>query len=70
MDWHGQGAQKAEWRNKTLAIMTARLTDQINSHKTREIAQALHTPVSTQGWTKELELTFSLFRMVPNGTMS
>eukprot|EP00959_Pyramimonas_sp_CCMP1952_P022204 466883-Pyramimonas_sp.AAC.1 len=23
LDWHGQGAQKAEWRNKTLAIMTA-----------------------------------------------
>eukprot|EP00959_Pyramimonas_sp_CCMP1952_P075576 1579851-Pyramimonas_sp.AAC.1 len=22
LDWHGQGAQKAAWRNKTLAIMT------------------------------------------------
>eukprot|EP00959_Pyramimonas_sp_CCMP1952_P098693 2063080-Pyramimonas_sp.AAC.1 len=24
LDWHGQGAQEAEWRNKTLAIMAAR----------------------------------------------
>eukprot|EP00959_Pyramimonas_sp_CCMP1952_P393058 8235825-Pyramimonas_sp.AAC.1 len=23
LDWRGQGAQKAEWRNKALAIMTA-----------------------------------------------
>eukprot|EP00959_Pyramimonas_sp_CCMP1952_P226409 4733884-Pyramimonas_sp.AAC.1 len=23
LDWYGQGAQKAEWRNKTLAIMSA-----------------------------------------------
>eukprot|EP00959_Pyramimonas_sp_CCMP1952_P156339 3269521-Pyramimonas_sp.AAC.1 len=23
LDWHGQGVPKAEWRNKTLAIMTA-----------------------------------------------
>eukprot|EP00959_Pyramimonas_sp_CCMP1952_P345449 7234191-Pyramimonas_sp.AAC.1 len=23
LDWHGHGAQKADWRNKTLTIMTA-----------------------------------------------
>eukprot|EP00959_Pyramimonas_sp_CCMP1952_P359667 7530990-Pyramimonas_sp.AAC.1 len=32
LDWHGQGSQKAEWRNKTLAIMTARLIDQMDLH--------------------------------------
>eukprot|EP00959_Pyramimonas_sp_CCMP1952_P024986 524279-Pyramimonas_sp.AAC.1 len=26
---HGQGAQRAEWRNKAIASMTARLIDQI-----------------------------------------
>eukprot|EP00959_Pyramimonas_sp_CCMP1952_P368300 7714874-Pyramimonas_sp.AAC.2 len=30
LDWYGQGAQKAKRRNKTLAIMTARLIDQID----------------------------------------
>eukprot|EP00959_Pyramimonas_sp_CCMP1952_P082926 1733176-Pyramimonas_sp.AAC.1 len=28
LDWYGQGAQKAEWRNKTVTIMTARLINQ------------------------------------------
>eukprot|EP00959_Pyramimonas_sp_CCMP1952_P266342 5568283-Pyramimonas_sp.AAC.1 len=32
LDWHGQGAQKAEWRDNTLAIMTARLIGQIDLH--------------------------------------
>eukprot|EP00959_Pyramimonas_sp_CCMP1952_P229625 4801081-Pyramimonas_sp.AAC.1 len=25
LDWHGQGAQRAGWRNEAIAIMTARL---------------------------------------------
>eukprot|EP00959_Pyramimonas_sp_CCMP1952_P327731 6861299-Pyramimonas_sp.AAC.1 len=35
LDWHGQGAQNAGWCNKTLAIMTARLIDQMDLHKTQ-----------------------------------
>eukprot|EP00959_Pyramimonas_sp_CCMP1952_P050412 1053423-Pyramimonas_sp.AAC.1 len=35
LDWRGQGAQKAEWRNKALAIMTARLIDHMDLHKTQ-----------------------------------
>eukprot|EP00959_Pyramimonas_sp_CCMP1952_P158114 3306522-Pyramimonas_sp.AAC.1 len=32
---HGQRAQKAEWRNKMLTIMAARLIDQMDLHKPR-----------------------------------
>eukprot|EP00959_Pyramimonas_sp_CCMP1952_P461760 9482140-Pyramimonas_sp.AAC.1 len=35
LDWHGQGAQKTEWRNEALAITTARLRDQTDIHKTQ-----------------------------------
>eukprot|EP00959_Pyramimonas_sp_CCMP1952_P063235 1321711-Pyramimonas_sp.AAC.1 len=46
LDEYGQGAQKAEWRNETLAIMTARLFDEMDLHKT-EITQVLYILVST-----------------------
>eukprot|EP00959_Pyramimonas_sp_CCMP1952_P071796 1499679-Pyramimonas_sp.AAC.1 len=35
LDWHVQGAQKAEWRDKTPANMTARLIDHMDLHKTQ-----------------------------------
>eukprot|EP00959_Pyramimonas_sp_CCMP1952_P256217 5351438-Pyramimonas_sp.AAC.1 len=35
LDWYGQGAQKAEWRNETLVIMTARMVDQMGLHKSQ-----------------------------------
>eukprot|EP00959_Pyramimonas_sp_CCMP1952_P133195 2784650-Pyramimonas_sp.AAC.1 len=35
LDWHGQGAQKAEWRNRASAIMAARLMDQLDFHETQ-----------------------------------
>eukprot|EP00959_Pyramimonas_sp_CCMP1952_P076564 1600017-Pyramimonas_sp.AAC.1 len=49
LDWHGQGAQKAEWRNKTLAIMTARLIDQMDLHTTqRNHTSAAHPSIHTR----------------------
>eukprot|EP00959_Pyramimonas_sp_CCMP1952_P229376 4796054-Pyramimonas_sp.AAC.1 len=49
LDWHGQGAQKADWRNKTLAIMTARLIDQMHLHKThRNHTSAVHLSIHTR----------------------
>eukprot|EP00959_Pyramimonas_sp_CCMP1952_P215229 4503344-Pyramimonas_sp.AAC.1 len=40
-DWCGHGAHWAEWRNKPIAIMTARLIHQIDNHQT----QRTHTSV-------------------------
>eukprot|EP00959_Pyramimonas_sp_CCMP1952_P066133 1380733-Pyramimonas_sp.AAC.1 len=49
LDWHGQGAQKAEWRNETLAVMTARLIDQVELYKTqRNHASAAHLKIHTR----------------------
>eukprot|EP00959_Pyramimonas_sp_CCMP1952_P222901 4659995-Pyramimonas_sp.AAC.1 len=49
LDRRGQGAQKAEWRNKTLAIMTTRLIDQMDLHKTqRNHASAAHLSIPTR----------------------
>eukprot|EP00959_Pyramimonas_sp_CCMP1952_P324148 6784159-Pyramimonas_sp.AAC.1 len=52
LDWRGQGAQKAERRNKTPAIMTARLIDQMDLHKTQRnptsaVPLSIHTRVDT-----------------------
>eukprot|EP00959_Pyramimonas_sp_CCMP1952_P227897 4765272-Pyramimonas_sp.AAC.1 len=45
----GQCAQKAEWRNKTLAIMTARLIDQMGLHETqRNHISAVHLSIHTR----------------------
>eukprot|EP00959_Pyramimonas_sp_CCMP1952_P468830 9493883-Pyramimonas_sp.AAC.1 len=45
-DWYGQGAHLAEWRNKTIAIMTARLMDQTEHHETsRQHASAVRLSV-------------------------
>eukprot|EP00959_Pyramimonas_sp_CCMP1952_P362924 7599954-Pyramimonas_sp.AAC.1 len=49
LDWHGQGAQKAEWRDKTLAIMIARLIDQMDVHQTqRNHTSAVHLSIHTR----------------------
>eukprot|EP00959_Pyramimonas_sp_CCMP1952_P164073 3430406-Pyramimonas_sp.AAC.1 len=49
LDWYGQGAQKAKWRNKTLAIMTARLIDHMNVNKTqRNHTSAVHLSIHTR----------------------
>eukprot|EP00959_Pyramimonas_sp_CCMP1952_P024006 503253-Pyramimonas_sp.AAC.1 len=49
LDLHGQGAQRAEWRNKTLAIMTARLIDQTDLHKTQiNHTSAVHLSIHTR----------------------
>eukprot|EP00959_Pyramimonas_sp_CCMP1952_P343281 7190655-Pyramimonas_sp.AAC.1 len=49
VDWYGQGAQKAEWQNKTLAIRAAMLIDQMDSHKTqRNHTSALHLSIHTR----------------------
>eukprot|EP00959_Pyramimonas_sp_CCMP1952_P231607 4841067-Pyramimonas_sp.AAC.1 len=56
----------AEWRSKTHAIMTAKLIDQIDPHKTKRKHTVLYTSASTQEWTRELELTFGLLRMALN----
>eukprot|EP00959_Pyramimonas_sp_CCMP1952_P211362 4423646-Pyramimonas_sp.AAC.1 len=49
LDWHGQGAQKAERRNKTLAIMTAILIDPVELHKTnRNHTSAVHRSIHTR----------------------
>eukprot|EP00959_Pyramimonas_sp_CCMP1952_P420711 8812615-Pyramimonas_sp.AAC.1 len=46
LDRHGQGAQRAAWRNKTTAIMTARLIDLIDTRKThRDDKSAVHLDV-------------------------
>eukprot|EP00959_Pyramimonas_sp_CCMP1952_P166603 3482117-Pyramimonas_sp.AAC.2 len=46
LDWYGQGAQKAKWRNKTLAIMTAGLIDQMDLHKAhRSHTGAVHLSI-------------------------
>eukprot|EP00959_Pyramimonas_sp_CCMP1952_P464029 9485927-Pyramimonas_sp.AAC.1 len=42
LDCHGQGAQKTEWQNKTQTILTARLTDQMGSHKHKGSTQVLY----------------------------
>eukprot|EP00959_Pyramimonas_sp_CCMP1952_P243791 5096071-Pyramimonas_sp.AAC.1 len=44
LDRHGQGAQMAEWRNRTLAIMTAGLIDQVGLHKTKRSHASCCTP--------------------------
>eukprot|EP00959_Pyramimonas_sp_CCMP1952_P178121 3723033-Pyramimonas_sp.AAC.1 len=63
LDWYGQVAQKAEWRNKTLATMAAMLIDQMDSHKTKiNQPSAVHLRF-THEWIKELDLTFRLRRM-------
>eukprot|EP00959_Pyramimonas_sp_CCMP1952_P139890 2927554-Pyramimonas_sp.AAC.1 len=41
LDWYVHGAQKAAWRNQTLASMTARLIDHMGLRKT----QRYHTSV-------------------------
>eukprot|EP00959_Pyramimonas_sp_CCMP1952_P362235 7586443-Pyramimonas_sp.AAC.1 len=49
VDWYGQGAQKVEWRNRTLAIMTARLIDHMDSYKTqRHLTSAVHPSTHTR----------------------
>eukprot|EP00959_Pyramimonas_sp_CCMP1952_P170633 3565813-Pyramimonas_sp.AAC.1 len=49
LDWQGQGAQKAEWRNKTLAIMTASLIDQMNFRMTqRNHTSAVHRSIHSR----------------------
>eukprot|EP00959_Pyramimonas_sp_CCMP1952_P208764 4366692-Pyramimonas_sp.AAC.1 len=49
LDWHGRGAQEAEWRNKTFAIMTARLIDQTDLHNThRKHTSDVHFSVHTR----------------------
>eukprot|EP00959_Pyramimonas_sp_CCMP1952_P175297 3663363-Pyramimonas_sp.AAC.1 len=49
LDWYGQGAPKAEWRNKTLAIMTAMLIDHMDLHKTqRNHTSAVHLSIHTR----------------------
>eukprot|EP00959_Pyramimonas_sp_CCMP1952_P072134 1506652-Pyramimonas_sp.AAC.1 len=49
LDWHGQGAQKAEWRNKTLAIIAARLIDHMDLHRTqRHHTSAVHLSIHTR----------------------
>eukprot|EP00959_Pyramimonas_sp_CCMP1952_P046811 977706-Pyramimonas_sp.AAC.2 len=40
LDWYGQGAQWAEWRSKTTAIMTARLNCQIDHRRTEKSYQS------------------------------
>eukprot|EP00959_Pyramimonas_sp_CCMP1952_P196167 4101269-Pyramimonas_sp.AAC.1 len=45
----GQGARKAEWRHKTLAIMAARLIDHIDLHTTqRNHTIAVHLIIHTR----------------------
>eukprot|EP00959_Pyramimonas_sp_CCMP1952_P131323 2745879-Pyramimonas_sp.AAC.1 len=49
LDRYGQGAQKADWRNKTLAIMTAILIDQMDLHKAkRNHTSAVHLSIQTR----------------------
>eukprot|EP00959_Pyramimonas_sp_CCMP1952_P439609 9203165-Pyramimonas_sp.AAC.1 len=49
LDWHGQGAQKAEWRNQFLAILTARLFDHMDLHQTqRKQTRAVHLSSHTR----------------------
>eukprot|EP00959_Pyramimonas_sp_CCMP1952_P024056 504707-Pyramimonas_sp.AAC.1 len=49
LDWYGQGAQKAEWRNKTLTIMAARLIAHIDLHRTpRNHTGAVHLSIHTR----------------------
>eukprot|EP00959_Pyramimonas_sp_CCMP1952_P078874 1648913-Pyramimonas_sp.AAC.1 len=46
LDQHGQGAQKAEWRKNTLAIMTGKLMDQMDLHETKiNHTSAIHARV-------------------------
>eukprot|EP00959_Pyramimonas_sp_CCMP1952_P265966 5560867-Pyramimonas_sp.AAC.1 len=48
LDLHGQGAQDAEWRNKTLGIMTARLLAPMDLHRTqRNRTSAVHLSIHT-----------------------
>eukprot|EP00959_Pyramimonas_sp_CCMP1952_P204791 4282325-Pyramimonas_sp.AAC.1 len=48
-NWHGQGAQKAECRDKTLAIMAARLMNHMHLHKTqRNHTNAVHLSIHTR----------------------
>eukprot|EP00959_Pyramimonas_sp_CCMP1952_P393066 8235975-Pyramimonas_sp.AAC.1 len=46
LDWHGQRAQKTEWRHRTLAIMTARLIDQMDHASAVHLS--LHIRVDTR----------------------
>eukprot|EP00959_Pyramimonas_sp_CCMP1952_P364543 7633933-Pyramimonas_sp.AAC.1 len=49
LDWYGPGARKAEWRNTTLANVTARLIDEIVLHKAkRNHASAVHPSIHTR----------------------
>eukprot|EP00959_Pyramimonas_sp_CCMP1952_P100877 2110212-Pyramimonas_sp.AAC.1 len=66
LDWHGQGAQEAEWRNKTLAIMTARLLGQMDLHKTQIITSAVHRSIHARV-DKGVRTTFSLRRVALSG---
>eukprot|EP00959_Pyramimonas_sp_CCMP1952_P034672 726617-Pyramimonas_sp.AAC.1 len=56
LDWHGQGAQKAEPMRWTYT-------------RRREITRAPYISASTLEWIKEPELTFSLPRMALSGAM-
>ena len=47
--WYGHNAARAEWRNKTLATLTARLIDQIDKHKPpRQEKSVVHLSVHTR----------------------
>eukprot|EP00959_Pyramimonas_sp_CCMP1952_P352290 7381166-Pyramimonas_sp.AAC.1 len=49
LDWYGQGAQKAEWPNMTLAIIAARLIDQVDLQKSqRKHTRAVHLSIHTR----------------------
>eukprot|EP00959_Pyramimonas_sp_CCMP1952_P365147 7646237-Pyramimonas_sp.AAC.1 len=49
LDWRGQGAQMAERRNKTIAIVAARLVDHANHHQTlRNHISAVHLSAHTR----------------------
>eukprot|EP00959_Pyramimonas_sp_CCMP1952_P313665 6565621-Pyramimonas_sp.AAC.1 len=49
LDWYRQGAQKVEWRNKTLAIMAARLIDPMDLRRTqRNHTSAAHLRIHTR----------------------
>ena len=49
LDWYGHNALRAEWRNKTLATLTARLIDQIDKHRSpRHEKSVVHLSVHTR----------------------